>query len=425
MVDRKIIIIFQINITTATTNCKQHGAQTKIATESLNHIGKLQEIIYGHWVDRPDEAEEILDQILHDAEDLEDDCSLIGFWNNIVLCPKQCPWTSEFGNSICDAVNNIESCGYDGGDCCGDFNDYDMCYSVCYSFDQMPNQSYVRQHFESISQCFENCKCKGFYDGTDSFLAYCNPYHYGDGYCDDYLNTPECNYDGGDCCISGHVEQKYCYECECLKNNDGQPLFDPNFLGPTCPGTCEQNNYNEYGGPQYQGDGTCDDGNNNCGCEWDGGDCCGGNINFCEDCECRIDQFSPTTTTNTTLNTTTTATTDHGKIYRGFMRLLNCPDFKGCTYPCIKGSGRCNRFYSPIFVEQEVELVQLDVEEFVTRASAIGDRSSVNYVIGYNINIPGQPLLSQAMVCMKGGWILMLRNVSNFWDFPVMLTRIR
>ena len=76
-----------------------------------------------------------------------------------------------------------------------------------------------------------------------------------------------------------------------------------------------------------------------------------------------------------------------------------------------------------MFVEQKVELVQLDVEEFVTRASAIGDRSSVNYVIGYNSGMQGR--FSQVMVCMRGGWILMLRNVSNFWDFPVMLTRIR
>ena len=38
----------------------------------------------------------------------------------------------------------------------------------------------------------------------------------------------------------------------------------------------------------WKGDGACDDGNNNCGCEWDGGDCCGENVNtqFCSACEC-------------------------------------------------------------------------------------------------------------------------------------------
>ena len=29
------------------------------------------------------------------------------------------------------------------------------------------------------------------------------PEYYQDGICDDGLNTPECNYDGGDCCLTG------------------------------------------------------------------------------------------------------------------------------------------------------------------------------------------------------------------------------
>merc|ERR1712232_768738 len=42
----------------------------------------------------------------------------------------------------------------------------------------------------------------------------------------------------------------------------------------------------------FQGDDYCDDGNNNDGCDWDGGDCCGPtypNINrfdYCTDCMC-------------------------------------------------------------------------------------------------------------------------------------------
>ena len=40
--------------------------------------------------------------------------------------------------------------------------------------------------------------------------------------------------------------------------------------------------------PQFVGDNICDDGNNNEGCGWDGGDCCGDSVNtqFCSDCEC-------------------------------------------------------------------------------------------------------------------------------------------
>ena len=40
--------------------------------------------------------------------------------------------------------------------------------------------------------------------------------------------------------------------------------------------------------PDYQGDGYCDDGNNNEGCLFDGGDCCGSDINldYCTECIC-------------------------------------------------------------------------------------------------------------------------------------------
>ena len=40
--------------------------------------------------------------------------------------------------------------------------------------------------------------------------------------------------------------------------------------------------------PQYVGDGYCDDGNNNQECNFDGGDCCGPNVNteYCTECQC-------------------------------------------------------------------------------------------------------------------------------------------
>ena len=49
-----------------------------------------------------------------------------------------------------------------------------------------------------------------------------------------------------------------------------------------CSGSC----YRDY----WKGDNYCDDGNNNCGCEWDGGDCCGTENKYqapyCTECEC-------------------------------------------------------------------------------------------------------------------------------------------
>merc|ERR1712232_1187472 len=74
-------------------------------------------------------------------------------------------------------------------------------------------------------------------------------------------NTCICDWDGGDCCAKtvggGKVSVKYCKLCKC---------FDPAVIGSTCEGKC--------GSPNYKGDGNCDDDNNNCGCEYDGGDCC-------------------------------------------------------------------------------------------------------------------------------------------------------
>ena len=41
--------------------------------------------------------------------------------------------------------------------------------------------------------------------------------------------------------------------------------------------------------PEWIGDEFCDDINNNKGCEFDGGDCCGVRMNkrFCIECECK------------------------------------------------------------------------------------------------------------------------------------------
>ena len=88
----------------------------------------------------------------------------------------------------------------------------------------------------------------------------------------------------------------------------------------TCSGTC--------GDPDYKGDGYCDDTNNYCGCEWDGGDCCETTTStstvitdYCSVCECLDPNANaadtttdpPTTTTTdpptTTNETTTTGTT--------------------------------------------------------------------------------------------------------------------
>ena len=61
----------------------------------------------------------------------------------------------------------------------------------------------------------------------ENLLENCfNPFWAGDGWCDDGLNTPECNYDNGDCCGDDVLTSSYyCVECEC-KN----PTYQGNLL---------------------------------------------------------------------------------------------------------------------------------------------------------------------------------------------------
>ena len=79
-------------------------------------------------------------------------------------------------------------------------------------------------------------------------------------------NNPGCEWDGGDCC-GNNVNKQYCSVCSCL---------DPNAVTEVC------------GSSHWKGDGYCDDDNNNAGCDFDGGDCCGDNVKkeFCTECKC-------------------------------------------------------------------------------------------------------------------------------------------
>merc|ERR1711997_529064 len=50
---------------------------------------------------------------------------------------------------------------------------------------------------------------------------------------------------------------------------------------------------NGCGSPQWKGDKYCDDENNNDGCDYDGGDCCGDDVNttYCSACQCLDPDF--------------------------------------------------------------------------------------------------------------------------------------
>merc|ERR1711881_640622 len=134
------------------------------------------------------------------------------------------------------------------GDCCGKSGksgQYKYCKS-CSCVDPKKTSQPIKG-----TSCEGTCSSGGVYKG--------------DGYCDDGNNNCGCEYDGGDCCgKSRQASQfKYCKSCACVDpKKTSQPI-----KGKSCEGTCSS-------GGVYKGDGYCDDGNNNCGCEYDGGDCC-------------------------------------------------------------------------------------------------------------------------------------------------------
>lgn len=110
--------------------------------------------------------------------------------------------------------------------------------------------------------------------------CYENMAWWGDGNCDDRLNTANCQFDGGDCCLP-EINNKFCLSCTC-KFDGLLHLFEetttfPSFLG--CPKYVAE----------MVGDGVCDDWTNNPDCDYDGGDCCLTirNKSRCFFCQCK------------------------------------------------------------------------------------------------------------------------------------------
>ena len=157
-----------------------------------------------------------------------------------------CTYPEWVGDGICDDSHNTKRCNFDGNDCC------EGTFENCYTCKCHLNGNSGAQLLPLTANCSKFLIGDGVcdwwndfafcdYDGGDCrttttttttpsgitekvkfdiqiyfdpFQGCLKPLWVGDGYCDDQTNTPQCNFDGGDCCAeSPNVE--YCTECQC------------------------------------------------------------------------------------------------------------------------------------------------------------------------------------------------------------------
>ena len=112
-----------------------------------------------------------------------------------------------------------------------------------------------------------------------------NPGWHADGSCDDENNNEACFFDGGDCCGS-NVDTNWCTVCQCLEEGGSTISWGTTTSsGTTTPSGTTTSVFCYH---SWIADGYCDDINNNLGCTYDGGDCCGSNANtqYCTECVC-------------------------------------------------------------------------------------------------------------------------------------------
>merc|ERR1711934_510760 len=175
-------------------------------------------------------------------------------------------------------------------------------------------KSLVGKDISLSDVCCKTCmKMKKPKKTTPKPKACGSPKYKGDGNCDDNNNHKGCGYDGGDCCVAsvkgGQVKKDFCKACKCIdpKNKGKKPSKPtcgrPSYKGGDCCGAQVNKKYCKVckcidpknqggkptcGSPNYKGDGVCDDNNNNKGCGYDGGDCCGAQVNkkYCKVCKC-------------------------------------------------------------------------------------------------------------------------------------------
>ena len=181
---------------------------------------------------------------------------------------SDCPHAHWVNDGICDEYTNTFECNFDGGDCIEQI-----------TTTTISNKNENQSIGTPINSYYSNCS---------------EPSWVGDGYCDDQTNNKDCQFDGGDCCLD-FVQKDYCSFCICheLESETTTPNI---FLSTTTKTSCQLNFADEIG------NGICNDYINTPLCNYDGGDCClPEKGNLCIECRC----FQPETTTSTISLTTT------------------------------------------------------------------------------------------------------------------------
>ena len=185
-----------------------------------------------------------------------------------------CPFWAITGDGYCDDEANIPECGYDFKDCCQMENDRTLCedcfcyipedqkslmmneyktkYERDFGFTNWGNEHCDLNHnnpehfFDHGDCCLENLSCRRMFSNEgimDSEFKFC-PENYpciksnlfciseevGDGICQDHNNSPFCDYDLGDCCLSKIYpdEDTECNQCSC---KHGVPDYLYYYLG--------------------------------------------------------------------------------------------------------------------------------------------------------------------------------------------------
>merc|ERR1739848_276220 len=231
---------------------------------------------------------------------------------------KYCGDSYYRADGDCDDFNNNAGCDWDGGDCCASTSrrgyvstkfcsncacldrygtnsganaTADYYYNATSDYnataDDYANQKYelvyhgrCQSGFEikSISECSAAAKALGASDYSVE----------SDGDDRSNSNPPFCYYNAGKMKFNAGNNKGYCSSqkavvCLCVAA--------PTTTSPS--NTSYSGNQSRCGSDHYEGDGDCDDENNNAGCDWDGGDCCASTSRrgyvykrYCSNCAC-------------------------------------------------------------------------------------------------------------------------------------------